>query len=69
MFNYVHINAIFICYRLRGGIDTKYMDRDEDGLVDLSSVEEPNLLMTRKSEEAASYLFVFITLLSVCSLT
>ena len=68
MFNYVHMNVIFICYRLRGGIETRLIGqtkRSEDGLIDPNLVEfeyESNLLNRRSSEFGPYFFVVFSTL-------
>ena len=73
MFNYVHMNVIFISYRLRGGIETRLIGQDrrsEDGLIDPNLISlslmafeyESNLLVRRSSEYGPYFFVVFSTL-------
>ena len=73
MFNYVHMNVIFICYRLRGGIETRLIDqtkRSDDGLIDpnLMEFEYESNLLNRRTSEYWPYLFVVLSTLNAYSL-
>ena len=73
MFNYVHMNVIFISYRLRGGIETRLIGQDrrsEDGLIDpnLMAFEYESNLLVRRSSEYGPYFFVVLSTLNAYTL-
>lgn len=67
------MNVIFICYRLRGGIETRLIDqtkRSDDGLIDpnLMEFEYESNLLNRRSTEFGPYFFAALSTLNAYSI-